>query len=169
MQLKNIHSKMMALDIRLYMLSSVVILFLLMMPFAVEGLANEMMTEKDKMAFFMVPIYLVITSLTMMLNIFLTIGVPIIIMDKLFSRFKTPWRMILAIMSSILVMLILEAVLVGISGVSVWTLKIVYATITYYTYYLFRARKDISPVLVIFTQIVCTNLLYSGASIVNKM
>ena len=169
MPLKNIHSKMMTLDIRVYVTLSVLLMFLLTMPFVVDGMAYESTNSNQEMAFFMIPIYILISGLSMMLNIFVTVGLPIIIMDKVFSKLETTKRMFFATASTIVIMLIIESTLVGILGLSVWAIKIIYTSIIYYTYYLFRARNELSPVFVILTQIVCTNLLYSGVSLIDMV
>jgi nitrate reductase NapE component len=160
---------MMSLDIRVYVTLSVLLMFLLTMPFTADGIAIEPANSNQEMAFFMVPIYILISGLSMMLNIFVTVGLPIIIMDKIFSKLESTKRMFFATASAIVIMLIIESTLVGIYGLSVWTIKIIYTSIIYYTYYLFRARNELSPVFVILTQIVCTNLLYSGVGLIDMI
>ena len=152
---------------------SILILFLLMVPFARADM-SEVTNQSEEIAKnaggIMLPLLLIFTSFGLMLDIFITIGIPIILMSKVFNKLKDPWRMVLTVASGVIMIILLETLTskVGL-GMAAWSIKGIYYSIIYYTYYLFRVRGDLSPVFVIFTQIACVNILYFPLNMVNLM
>lgn len=166
--IKDIHERFIKMDLRVYMVMSVMVMFLIQLPF--NSADDSLLTVSSGIQSIseggsLLPLSIWLFTFEFFFTIWIFIGLPIVIFNKLFNRVVEPLKVILVVGFSVLLVTVGLNLLVG-DPMSPYDffLSAFFSMVSYYTYYLFRMRGDLSPALAVFSQVIII-LLLQGVTI----